>query len=1434
MADAEAFGTLLTRFMAAESRSAADLATLTAKPDPTRAIPKRTIENWRKGENLPRGRDGCQRLLWLATKLRLSADDATSLLQAAGFQPIPVLIAQAQQTSDDAMLAALACWIELRASSGKTSEVGPLQSLLQALLHDHTGFMQDRLASFVGRADELAEVQRRIAELLPTGGYVTITGQAGQGKSSLIVKLVEGALRERVGEDLPIAQLVERAGPFSLAYHFIPFQPGPDHQVGLLRNLMARLIGKYGLSELYVATDSRSALRDYFARVLIEVAGKGGQEVIYLDGLDQIEEDASGVRDLSFLPTNPPAGIVFVLGTRPNDTLRPLELRKPHATYWLPPLSRSDFSLILQHRGVALDLHLADRFYTVMEANALYLDLVARELAQAGALPPEQIIAQVADNPENLFSLAVERLKRPPLAWREVIKPVLGLLLAAREPLRLRAIRTLISQPEDAVQEGLERLGGLLQRDGEGRYTLFHLKLRDYLREDTAQPGKRYVFAADEEEQWHARLAVWAEEGGGLAAIWQDTVGNALEQDRRAYARQHYVTHLCLAKQWPRLWAVLDAGEYAAAKLRHDPSTRSVVLDLDLVRQQMVVFTQGDFDTGLQWLPLLWRYSLLRGNLASQADNYPDGLIPLLAELGWVQEAIGLAEVLTDTAKKAVTMVQIGHVLVRQNQAGVSKQTYQRASEVAQLIEDGRRRAKAMGEVAAALAAGGEQEQALQMARSIEDGGKRAEALGKLVGVLVVVGEREQALQVARSIEDGRLRAEAMGEVAAALAADGEREQALQVARSIEDERLRARAMGKLVVAHLKSRKREWALVLARLIKSGWRRAQAVRKVAAALAADGEREQALQVARSIEDERLRAEALGDVAAALAAGGEREQALQVARSIEDERLCAKALGRVAAALVADGEREQALQVTRSIKNGGWRAEALGNVAAALVAGGEVELARICVTEALAATRSIEDGGWRDEALGKLAAALVEGGEREQGLTVTRLIKNGERRAEVLWEVVAALVVGGEREQALQVARSIEDERLRDQALMWVTTGLVAGRERERALTVARSIEDERLRDEALGKVAAALVAGGECERALTVARSIEDARWRDQALREVATALVAGGERGQALVITRLIENARWRDQALREVAAALLKSGKREWALVAARLIEDGRLRDEVLGEVAAVLVASGERERALTVAWSIKDARWRGEALRQMVAGLVADGEREQALQMAQSIEDARWRAEALGQVAAALVADGEREQAMVMARSIEDEVGRVQVLGQVAAALVAAGEREQAMTVARSIEDGRSRDEVLGEVAAALVKGGELEHMLEVVQLIEDEQRRVRALIWAAVLFMEDGQENSAYIVAAETFRTIMFNNFSTRFAQIISLLNQIRDSALVLAFLRDHWPVLTRRDQIIALLPAATPLIAAHPPLLQELLDGFAWVDQVLTKW
>jgi len=957
---------------------------------------------------------------------------------------------------------------------------------LHAILWDHTGFLHNRLASFVGREQELAIIRSKIEEHMPTGGYVMITGQAGQGKSSIIAKLVDAY------------------GPENVAYHFIPFNPGPDHQIGLMRNLMARLILKYDLPDLYVASESRPALHDYFPHVLSDVSKKGGREVIFLDGLDQLEEDATGIRDLTFLPTNPPPGLVFVLGSRPNDALKPLELLKHRDEYRLPNLSRDDFERILQHRHVILERMLTDRFYQAMQENALYLDLVAQELATSGGIRPEEIIERVSINPENLFSLSMMRLKRQRGEWREVVKPTLGILLVAREPLSFPHIRQILHLDADQLKEGMERLGGLVNNDGSGRYGLFHLKFYDYLRQDEMNPQKDYIFARDEEEYWHKTLANWCEQGN-IELIWTDSLSNRVEQERRIYGRKHFITHLYSAQNWERVFAVLDAHTFGQRKVRYDPSTRSYTDDLDLGRNA-AAWENWSFDEGISLLPRLWRYTLLRCSLASRADRYPEGGFRVLMLLGRDQEALGLAELLTDREKKVGILISMAKVLEQQLKREGSRTKHEnfinlftRAYEVAASIEDNSRRDEALRKLGAALAQAQEREQAEQVIASIADSYERAMALSALASALAQAQEREQAQVVCRqaeqviaSIEEYRdIRSVALSALASALAQAQEWTQAEQVIASIADSYYRAEALSALGVALTQAQKREQAQVV-------WTQAE-------------------QVTASIADSTSRTWALRELEGALTQAQEWTQAERVIVSIADSSHRIMALSALGAALAQAEERERAQAV--------W-------------------------TQAERVIVSIADSYDRAWALIVLGTGLAQAQEREQAQAVCMQaeqviasIADSLRRPQVLSALADAVAQAQEWTQAERVIASMEDNHDQAQALSTLATALAQAEESEQAQAVwtqaeqvIASIADSDSRAEALSTLATALAQAHEWTQAEQVIASIADRSRRAQALRELADALIKSNKHLQLL---RLIQHS-WRKADTRDYAAELL------------------------------------------------------------------------------------------------------------------------------------------------------------------------------------------------------------------------------------------------------------------------------------------------------
>jgi tetratricopeptide (TPR) repeat protein len=1327
--------------------------------------------------------------------------------------PAPLVAGQAMFVLADHRAAVRA------ARSSPFDQAAKREELLQAMIHDHSGFIASRLESFVGREQELAEVRERIAQVQQSGGYVTVTGQAGQGKSSML------------------ARLLQEFDPETTAHHFIPLKPGPDHQVGLMRNLLARLIRKHNLSEIYVASESRPALRDYFAQALREIAAAGQREIIVIDGLDQIEEDLDGQRDLSFLPLEPPPGIVFLLGTRPNDALKPLELRKPHTEYWLPNLSRSDFDRILRHRGVQPNPTLADRFYTAMQENALYLDLVARELVQPGAPAPEVLITRIADNPDNLFSLSIERLRKDRERWRTVLKPILGLLLAARDPLSMRALRSLIAADDDECREGLQRLGGLLTRDGEGRFYLYHLKLNDFLRQDLQQPGREYVFAADEEEAYHQKLADWCSGGrGGLAAIWQPAPGDALENERRHYARQHYLPHLAAARSYEHLWQEVDDATYLQAKLRHDPSGRSAVLDLDIVREAVVASASGDPAAEVAILPRLWRYSLLRGSLASQADNLPNRMFPLMARLGDPQEAVNLAELLSDPLRKVLALLQIG-VACKQTpaQASLSRQVFARAEAVLRdlFIEEPQQIADALvdrrlrSEILTVLLSGDPDliQAVSQATRAIDNAPGCLSILANDVLVLTrIVLIVANALSTTDTFRDvlGPTTVDDFGDFETLLSRTpgwlDAIAMALQQTGALDDMcgsvRVLATPMFQLPLQILA------AAILTRAVQP--EEAQQFEADVTARVNEGVGDEPLQIctfvlilvqrfdearttAQAIEEAWIRANALSAVATALAqvqrfdqAAVALDEARTTAQAIEHARSRANALSAVAAALVQAQRFDEARTTAQAIEHASSRAFALRAVATALAQAQHFDEAAVVLDEARTTAQAIEDARSRANALRAVATALAQAQRFDEAAvmldearTTAQAIEVAGSRADALRAVATALAQAQRFDEARTTAQAIEDARSRANALSAVAAALAQAQRFDEARTTAQAIEAADDRANALRAVATALAqaqrfdeAAVALDEARTTAQAIEDASSRANALSAVATALAQAQRFDEARTTAQAIEHASSRAFALRAVATALAQAQHFDEAAVVldearttAQAIEHASSRAYELRAVATAL-AQAQRfdeaavvlDKARTTAQAIEDASSRANALSAVATALAQAQRFDEARTTAQAIEEAWSRAFALSAVATVLAQIQRFDEARITAQAIEHASSRANALSAVATALAqaqrfdeAAVVLDEARTTAQAIEAADDRANALSAVATALAQAQRFDEAAVVLdearttaQAIEDAPSRANALRAVATALAQIQRFDEAAVVLDEARTT------------------------------------------------------------------------------
>ncbi|GCE15328.1 caspase family protein [Tengunoibacter tsumagoiensis] len=1250
---------------------------------------------------------------------------------------------------------------------------------LRTMLADHTAFIADRLQSFVGRAHEIAELQQMIQATLPMGGYVSITGQAGQGKSSMMAKLVEA-----YKSDLP-------------AFHFIPFNPGPDHQVGLLRNLMARLILKYNLSETYVSTEVRAALRDYLPNLLREIASKGGQEVLFIDGLDQIEEDLNGVRDLSFLPTNPPAGIVFVLATRPNDALQPLTLLKPHHRYALPNLSRADFALILQHHNVRLDRHLADQFYEKMEENALYLDLVARELQESPDLSPQDLIQRLATNPNNLFSVAMERFKCNHIEWREVIKPVLGLLLVARQPLTLWQIRQILHLEDDRLRGGITRLGGFIRDNGQRHYTIFHLKLQEYLRQDEANSEKDYVFATDEEEGYHDKMVNWCE-----PLIWEDSP-DPKEQARRIYARNHYIKHLFSACQYDKLFHILDEGSYGRAKEQYDITNRSYIQDLDLGKKAAINYGHMHYQE-IASLPRLWKYTLLRGSLRSQVDSYPDSLFQVGLALNHENEILGWIELLTDDERRVSLLIMLVQHYHKQQKRQERERILLRAISIASDIAVPSVRVKSLMKIAKGLCGMQEWERvqelwrtAQRLAREIEVSKSRCEVLIEIAKGLSEVQEMERALDMWR--------------------------EALRVARRIEDPWGRASALS--AIAEGLSRAQEWecALELPQEIEDPWDRASALSTIVKALSRTQEWDRALEIAREIVEPVLRAVALSAIAEELSRVGEWERALGVAREIEGPWSRASALSAIAEELSRVGEWERALELPQEIKGPGFRDSALSAIAKGLSRAQAWE-------RALEMAREIEGPGFRDSALSAIAEGFSKAQEWERALEVSQEIEVPEFRASALSAIAEGFSKAQEWERALKLwrkaqaaVRGIDEPLLRPKALSVIAKGLNGAQEWERALEMTREIEVPEFRDSALSEITEGLSRAQEWERALEVSQEIEVPDFRASALNAIAEGLSRAQEWERALGVAREIEESESRASALSAIAVDL--SGAQEWerALGVAREIEVPESRASALSVIAEVLSGVDRWDHAQEV--------WR------------------EALGVAREIEVPESRASALSVIAEVLSGvdrwDHAQEvwrEALGVAREIEVPWSRASALSVIAEVLSGVDRWDhaqevwrEALGVAREIEVPESRASALTEIVNSLSEAQEWAYAQDVAREIREPEWRAIALSAIAKGFSGVQKWEHALKMweeALDVARGIdILRSRVHPLKGITQGLCEVQKWEIAVDLIQRNWLLAETRSDTLMLLPLASGLIQKYPWLGTRFFEIFAEVDELL---
>jgi hypothetical protein len=1272
------------------------------------------------------------------------------------------------------------------------------EARLRSMYTDQQDFVQDRLKRFIGREVELTELQNRIAKQMERGGYVTITGNAGRGKSSIIAKMVE------------------KQGIDTTAYHFIQPDPGLGHQESLLRNLMARLILKYDLPERYVAGESYSILRDYFRRVLSDITTKkGAQEVIYIDGLDQLEMDLSASRDLSFLPHSPPPGIVIVVGTRPNRTLHQLELLTKNDLYPLPGLSREDFDLLLQHHKVPLSPALSDSLYQSLEQNALYLDLVAQELQKRHSLRPEELIARVANNPDNIFTITFSRMQQLP-EWYNVIRRILGTLLVTREPLTPQQIAHISKQESPRIRAGIKDLGGLLTQAGQERYTLFHPKLKEYLQPSTDAINE-FQFDAEEVEIQHEKLSQWCEQGT-IMQLWRELPKPSQHDDYREYARRHYITHLYHARREEQLFAVLNAGDYERGKLRSDRSTRSSAVDL-MLGSQAAAREAATLAEGKELLTYLWRYTLLRTNMTTQADAYPIEAFQALLALGREGEAFDLAELLTQPARKLAVLTLLTEYLFKQPaRKAEGKQLYIRVYEIATAVEDSDTQTTALSALTTVLIDAKQLRRAEDVARSIADNERRARSLNDVVDAYGEQNNFYRAEEVAHSIGVPEERVKALSNLATKRKLANEEEQAERlwqeantVASTTADNDQHSRAIHHLSISFMQAKEWEKVETAVRSIAGNEEKINVLCQLALAFTQEGF--------------AARAETAW------------EDALTTASTITERDKQDKAYRIYATAQIQAGLRSKAETIARrKITNPTEKIAVFSDLASNLVRESLWEQSKRIIDLIVKEYDLTDvDPSLLHNTLIRISLDLARRDQWEQARATALAIPTKEAQCRALMGNVCAMAQAGLSEMA-QV-----------------------GWEEARAMCTAQM---DAVQSSVTGVLVSVLVEAGQIEQAKKIVPTLLDKQRREYIREEIAGALARTGQPAEAEKIAQEITHPQRKANIQKSIAVAQMKAGQTQLAIATARSIPDEDTRSQILSELVTICCQLQQWDIAEEIARQIQSVDKHAGAISRIAIGLGRAGKVKEAEEITRSIGNEFFKANAMCDLATVLAWDGHIKDAERLARSIRKNL-RIQQKALTNISMVGLLGASLAESTALAIADGSERDEALCNVAISYIREHLWDEAEKITGEISDEQKRdeawgvmARELAqveqWTQTIAIFDKIQKSnqridvlqawgkllAKPASNETRERVLqhLNESKEKASLLVSMANALAEGGHyieLIRFTQQAWLQASTKDDCQFLFAMVRELLLHNAELCNDFYESFGWVATFLNE-
>jgi hypothetical protein len=410
---------------------------------------------------------------------------------------------------------------------------------LQRELDQHELFLFANTQGFIERPGIFAELDAYVRDANDRRLFV-LMAEAGMGKSAHL-----GAWVRRLRE----GKLALEPGTV-VCLRFLGTSDRSDSVDGVLRFVLRELAAR-GRSISDIPADPAELRKSWPA--LLAQAGRGGPVLLVLDALNQL---ATGLGDLSWLPREMPEGVKIVVSCKreaadaESERMRESWRRSGALLHDLRELNSAE-----ERRAVVrelLRLHLKDLDEGILEqliaapgaGNPLYLPVVLAELRLFGSFANLQgyLARTFGTTPQEAFAGVLERLETDP-AYTElqphlVVPLLFGLLAHARRGLSTQELAELLvryypwtvaapaelrlEQAREAMYHYLRQARLYLARR-EGKLDFFYEAFKIAVEKRNA--GADGSFDSRAKETWHGMLADYFHD--------QDWWRESLEEQRR-------------------------------------------------------------------------------------------------------------------------------------------------------------------------------------------------------------------------------------------------------------------------------------------------------------------------------------------------------------------------------------------------------------------------------------------------------------------------------------------------------------------------------------------------------------------------------------------------------------------------------------------------------------------------------------------------------------------------------------------------------------------------------------------------------------------------------------------------------------------------------------------------------------------------------------